>query len=180
MVTRSGKRISHTDSPIRVAAPAPGLFSDLVLEANPLSLGLWCASSAPKIRFPKALFRSTAFGESLLRKVASREGHKKLKDMESRPGFPSLGTRLRALLTFETFSWYQTTHALWLRRPSKSRCFPQHRVEASSGFLWRFCKNSLCAPRGPDQKDTWLILPVVICLSQRLSHACLSINNFIL
>ena len=24
--------------------------------------------------------------------------------------------------------------------------------------------------------DTWLILPVVICLSQRLSHACLSIN----
>ena len=26
-------------------------------------------------------------------------------------------------------------------------------------------------------KDTWLILPVVICLSQRLSHACLSISN---
>ena len=24
----------------------------------------------------------------------------------------------------------------------------------------------------------WLILPVVICLSQRLSHACLSINNY--
>ena len=24
--------------------------------------------------------------------------------------------------------------------------------------------------------DTWLILPVVICLSQRLSHACLSIS----
>ena len=29
-------------------------------------------------------------------------------------------------------------------------------------------------------KVTWLILPVVICLSQRLSHACLSINIFIL
>ena len=27
---------------------------------------------------------------------------------------------------------------------------------------------------------TWLILPVVIRLSQRLSHACLSINNFVL
>ena len=26
---------------------------------------------------------------------------------------------------------------------------------------------------------TWLILPVVICLSQRLSHACLSINDSI-
>jgi len=25
-----------------------------------------------------------------------------------------------------------------------------------------------------------LILPVVICLSQRLSHACLSVNDFIL
>jgi len=25
---------------------------------------------------------------------------------------------------------------------------------------------------------TWLILPVVICLSQRLSHASLSINDF--
>jgi len=25
---------------------------------------------------------------------------------------------------------------------------------------------------------TWLILPVVICLSQRLSHACLSINRY--
>jgi len=25
-----------------------------------------------------------------------------------------------------------------------------------------------------------LILPVVICLSQRLSHACVSINDFIL
>jgi hypothetical protein len=27
---------------------------------------------------------------------------------------------------------------------------------------------------------TWLILPVVIRLSQRLSHACLSINTFVL
>ena len=25
---------------------------------------------------------------------------------------------------------------------------------------------------------TWLILPVVICLSQRLSHACLSISLY--
>ena len=29
-------------------------------------------------------------------------------------------------------------------------------------------------------KTTWLILPAVICLSQRLSHACLSINCFVL
>ena len=32
----------------------------------------------------------------------------------------------------------------------------------------------------PSRAATWLILPVVICLSQRLSHACLSINCFIL
>ena len=32
-----------------------------------------------------------------------------------------------------------------------------------------------CAPRA--KIATWLILPVVICLSQRLSHACLSISN---
>ena len=27
-------------------------------------------------------------------------------------------------------------------------------------------------------EQTWLILPVVICLSQRLSHACLSISFY--
>ena len=48
-----------------------------------------------------------------------------------------------------------------------------------------------CVSRGPLSTEggtrvprgrivTWLILPVVICLSQRLSHACLSINKFVL
>jgi hypothetical protein len=43
-----------------------------------------------------------------------------------------------------------------------------------------------CGLRGADAAAslellvTWLILPVVICLSQRLSHACLSINKFVL
>jgi hypothetical protein len=32
-------------------------------------------------------------------------------------------------------------------------------------------------PAAPVNAATWLILPVVICLSQRLSHACLSINS---
>ena len=31
---------------------------------------------------------------------------------------------------------------------------------------------------GQTNKVTWLILPVVICLSQRLSHACLSISLY--
>ena len=45
------------------------------------------------------------------------------------------------------------------------------------------CWHNVLRSRGirpPLMKATWLILPVVICLSQRLSHACLSINNSIL
>ena len=38
----------------------------------------------------------------------------------------------------------------------------------------------VCAWGLPKVIVTWLILPVVICLSQRLSHACLSISNFVL
>ena len=34
-----------------------------------------------------------------------------------------------------------------------------------------------CGESGPVKIVTWLILPVVICLSQRLSHACLSISK---
>ena len=36
---------------------------------------------------------------------------------------------------------------------------------------------SAVAPATALKIVTWLILPVVICLSQRLSHACLSISN---
>ena len=36
------------------------------------------------------------------------------------------------------------------------------------------------APPSTTMNVTWLILPVAICLSQRLSHACLSINKSIL
>ena len=35
-----------------------------------------------------------------------------------------------------------------------------------------------CAHLGGGYIQTWLILPVVICLSQRLSHACLSISFY--
>jgi hypothetical protein len=49
------------------------------------------------------------------------------------------------------------------------------------GRLWRQggverCPLSLYA-RNDAKAATWLILPVVICLSQRLSHACLSIRG---
>ena len=48
------------------------------------------------------------------------------------------------------------------------------------GRFWALARGSTglaaSSPRGVN-RDIWLILPVVICLSQRLSHACLSISN---
>ncbi|GJP60412.1 hypothetical protein CLOP_g17636 [Closterium sp. NIES-67] len=41
----------------------------------------------------------------------------------------------------------------------------------------RGCRQGSRAPWLPLGRATWLILPVVICLSQRLSHACLSIRG---
>ena len=46
-------------------------------------------------------------------------------------------------------------------------------------FKLGFCNLSSDRGRKPRWKvETWLILPVVICLSQRLSHACLRISFF--
>ena len=50
--------------------------------------------------------------------------------------------------------------------------------------FWRLVPGGGClvqVPAGVNLKVvTWLILPVVICLSKRLSHACLSISTLIL
>ena len=75
----------------------------------------------------------------------------------------------------------------------QSRCWTaQLRIRSHFGATEASC-NPVVRPRPPDGRRlfvrrqapfakaaTWLILPVVICLSQRLSHACLSINCFIL
>ncbi len=37
----------------------------------------------------------------------------------------------------------------------------------------------ICKCLGMDSKNTWLILPVVICLPQGLSHASLSVSIYI-
>ena len=67
------------------------------------------------------------------------------------------------------------------------RVFFRCQKEVRSGALWRHSfgpnrRTSLGADRLIDDgcschEETWLILPVVICLSQRLSHACLSISS---
>ncbi len=41
--------------------------------------------------------------------------------------------------------------------------------------LWFPTRQRTCSAA---HSQTWLILPVVICLSQRLSHACLSISFY--
>ena len=66
--------------------------------------------------------------------------------------------------------------------------FDTERSSIEEGFvsdreLWLFLISSFSVTfsvhLASRTKVTWLILPVVICLSQRLSHACLSINIFI-
>ena len=50
----------------------------------------------------------------------------------------------------------------------------------SGGRFWALAGGRPASPRRPRggvNRAIWLILPVVICLSQRLSHACLSISN---
>ena len=55
---------------------------------------------------------------------------------------------------------------------------PSSKLPPEAGHLACLDKGSLGERQFPRHRIvTWLILPVVICLSQRLSHACLSISN---
>ena len=45
------------------------------------------------------------------------------------------------------------------------------------GMCFGQCLNRYLPGRILQELGIWLILPVVICLSQRLSHACLSVSN---
>ncbi len=52
---------------------------------------------------------------------------------------------------------------------------PQKGFQANFERLWFRSGLEPCGPMSV-RNATWLILPVVICLSQRLSHACVSMN----
>ena len=83
------------------------------------------------------------------------------------------------------FDW-ETSAALSGRDPSDVSVAPSlwtRQASALGSIAWRSitqggvgnglpCRRLRLASKAA----TWLILPVVICLSQRLSHACLSIN----
>ena len=63
----------------------------------------------------------------------------------------------------EEREWHVGVMSLYVERWKKKDCFSPSEETKPNLFM----------------VVTWLILPVVICLSQRLSHACLSINKFI-
>jgi hypothetical protein len=64
------------------------------------------------------------------------------------------------------FRWKSPFRLTTLAKPSRVR-------------FTRLARRALkCVHSGRAKIVTWLILPVVICLSQRLSHACLSISNY--
>jgi hypothetical protein len=98
--------------------------------------------------------REAAFESWAHAEMVIRWGH-----AESRPA---------RLLPEVTFWWTG-------RRPHTN---PFHTPALLSGSGAR--RSGACRVLGVGKAATWLILPVVICLSQRLSHACLSINCFIL
>ena len=69
-------------------------------------------------------------------------------------------------------SWLQVTKAQVRRRPSTQvsrTAFAINSYFGKPNYLRRLVRRVRIV--------IWLILPVVICLSQRLSHACLSIND---
>ncbi|KAG9438646.1 hypothetical protein H6P81_021422 [Aristolochia fimbriata] len=53
-------------------------------------------------------------------------------------------------------------------------------VDAPGPVLLALFASAACWRRGLSEDATWLILPVVICLSQRLSHACLKARSWTL
>ena len=66
-----------------------------------------------------------------------------------------------------------------IRRAVKKKGFAPglHKTSRPGPLRPRLGGTGACVPVPLDGLVTWLILPVVICLSQRLSHACLSIND---
>jgi ABC-type glucose/galactose transport system permease subunit len=85
---------------------------------------------------------------------------------------------LMVLRTCEDGIWLLGWDAAW-RGNSRGTCGIPSEIVLQGNTLRRKAGGMT---RSPSMLEivTWLILPVVICLSQRLSHACLSINEFIL
>ena len=95
--------------------------------------------------------------------------------------------------TLECFSWPAGVYCIGMNTILSiatfgcctPECFPTTTGGSEYSCEHRVCFGDICCsspecfswPTGVNiQVNTWLILPVVICLSQRLSHACLSLS----
>jgi hypothetical protein len=77
---------------------------------------------------------------------------------------------------FHQFNENERSTWMWLTDHLWSACTWWLLLQHTLSQLEQCCCGINC--RCTVKVDTWLILPVVICLSQRLSHACLSINLY--
>lgn len=109
--------------------------------------------------------------------------------VDTHPVWP---TRTKAILCVETRTIYIYLARIIMSRPARrARALARARAAARevSEKTTRGCGCARARTHAHTREynththtptvDTWLILPVVICLSQRLSHACLSISLFI-
>ena len=116
------------------------------------------------------------------REVTSRRGHRNGRSgvLRPPPGAPShtahsgLGAADGCPGEFRGGKRIAASGALAL--PTALRAARLHRAPPSNLNLSGASRAPVANPG--DTIVTWLILPVVICLSQRLSHACLSISNY--
>ena len=125
----------------------------------------------PAFRKPPAITTNRA--ARFVGTARPRTGCKKPKAMGRTPGLSTKAARPPLISCSPNTNTWRTSEPSHIRKNSS----PSASLRVRVALL-----RSRTAARGgrPGQKVTWLILPVVICLSQRLSHACLSINNFIL
>ena len=104
------------------------------------------------------------------------------------PGSVALSSRCRGSGSLVGPGWMVQRGLMGNASPSADRpavTVGQPGLKASPTIVGLYMRSGASAPGGsglpsgdglPGKGATWLILPVVICLSQRLSHACLSIN----
>ena len=116
--------------------------------------------------FAAALTRGKLSNRSIL----SRDNNNEAKGVVSWPS----RLETEALLRTSSCYTFHNAYALLLHRGVFDSPFFFSSLEAESLRRERERKRRIY------EVVTWLILPVVICLFQRLSHACLSINTFIL
>ena len=111
-------------------------------------------------------------GRSSRREPGLRSGASSDSRSRSRECSESLTGRPRPLSSGRDPSDVSVAPSLWTRQASALGSIAWRSITQGGAGNGLPCRRLRLASKAA----TWLILPVVICLSQRLSHACLSIN----